>query len=277
MQVVVEQQPSIVILNGSFHTAEHTQQFAEHLTSALGLTVVNRTVDYSNPDKNYRDHAREAIAAVDDNADFVLFANSHGGNVALSIAEQYPERTRGIIYDASSFREDLLQPLKDEILPPRNTPDFLAGIVRGSDGTDIQHFLRSTAANVFYNCCDVQTQKWAADLLVPSRRNIPQDQLQVVHGIPQLLLISEQDNVITNEWHEAVAEIMGFDEVVTVPGADHMKSLSQPDLTTQEVAKFMTTKVVQQPGGTVKFSTSFDKVEPCLKPLRLHQDRIPEV
>lgn len=206
---------------------------------------------------------KRVIDAAAPEGPIVLIGHSMGGMTVMALAEQFPEliheRVAGFAFVGTSsgklaavtFGLPAVGARALRVLAPgvlrmlgtqvelvergrRATADLFAGIVKrysfGSDDVDpavvrfAERLIESTPIDVVAEFYPALTEHEKAEAL------------DVLDGLPGLVLSGDKDLLTPSDHSTAIAELLPDTELVVVPGAGHLVMLEHPDLVNSHLA-----------------------------------------
>jgi pimeloyl-ACP methyl ester carboxylesterase len=174
---------------------------------------------------------------------FALVGHSMGGYVALEVASQAPEALAGLVLLASHPRADTPEARARRaegvaLIRSGLRQEFLAGFLsrllsRWSQqnaprlAAELAAMAQAVPDEVLVGCLEAMAAR--ADHTVTLTR------LQV----PVLVLIGEEDALITRELAESAAQAATRGELVVIPEAGHVPTMEKPIATAEALARFL--------------------------------------
>ncbi len=173
---------------------------------------------------------------------FALAGLSMGGIVAMEMVRLAPERiTRLALIDTNSradtderraIREAQLRAVRSgglrRIMRDEMKPNYLA------DGANTGQIL---------DLCMAMAESLGEQIFEDQTRALQTrpDQLENLQNInvPTLVLCGEKDSLCTVQQHELMASRIASSSLTVIPGAGHLPTLEQPELTNQELNRWL--------------------------------------
>ncbi len=189
---------------------------------------------------NVGDMARSILDSAP--AQFALAGLSLGGIVAMEVVRQAPERVQRLaLMDTNPLPE-----------PPDVAVARAAQIERVKGGALVEvmrdelkpHYLVEgpQRASILDVCMDMAISL-GADVFVRQARAISgrPDQRETLRAVavPTLILTGESDALCPMDRHTLMQELIDDARLVVIPGAGHLPTLEQPDLTTEAIRTWL--------------------------------------
>lgn len=170
-----------------------------------------------------------------------VLGHSYGGGIAMRVADQHPERVRGLILSATTAFPEMGAPGRWEL--PADLPDedgalaramaeaSIATTIRRLDRAD--EWRRVLAGVRFSSAWD---RPYAEGRLRPAR---PPDPVRALGGHPVLILHGRHDLTFPLAAAERLAREVADAELVVVPEAGHMPQFDNPDVWLAAIREFL--------------------------------------
>lgn len=191
-------------------------------------------------DNNVADMARAVLAAAPHQ--FALAGLSLGGIVAMEVVRQAPERVQRLaLMDTNPLPEPHDVAIARSAQIERVNSGALLEVMR--DELKPHYLVDGPQRGAVLDLCMAMAMSFGADVFERQARAIAgrPDQRESLRAIavPSMILTGESDALCPMDRHTLMHELIDDSTLTVIPGAGHLPTLEQPDLTTEAIRTWL--------------------------------------